>query len=227
MVVDFEVTRTPSYTVASIVKIGPYGEDNLGSEFGELVSGAKKNRLRTGKWIMYEHDGPNSRRPGNQRRWEACLEIRGKAKAEGRIRIKKLPAQAVAHVVFNPNVVSSRIIYHGLGDWIWWRLKYKDFKRAGPTREAPARAATRSIFSRGGSSNKPPSRALTKTWTRRSVSPSNRWTGIVVSEWIRSSWSRARWESTSTCPVFLTSATNRRRAAIVGETTRYVSQPPK
>src|SRR2546425_12676067 len=135
MVVDFEVTRTPSYTVASILKIGPYREDNLRSEFEELVSWAKKNRLRTGKWIMYEHDGPNSRRPGNQRRWEACLEIRGKAKAEGRIRIKKLPAQAVAHVVFNPNVVSSRIIYHGLGDWIWWRLKYKDFKRAGPTRE--------------------------------------------------------------------------------------------
>jgi len=135
MVVDFEVTRTPSYIVASILKIGPYREDNLRSEFGELVSWAKKHRVRTGKWIMYEHDGPNSRRPGNQRRWEACLEIRGKAKAEGRIRIKKLPAQTVAHVVFNPNVVSSRIVYHGLGDWIWWRLKYKDFKRAGPTRE--------------------------------------------------------------------------------------------
>ena len=100
MVVDFEVTRTPSYIVASILKIGPYREDNLRSEFGELVSWAKKHRVRTGKWIMYEHDGPNSRRPGNQRRWEACLEIRGKAKAEGRIRIKKLPAQTVAHVVF-------------------------------------------------------------------------------------------------------------------------------
>ncbi len=135
MVVDFEVTRSPSYTVASILKIGPYREDNLRSEFGELVSWAKQHRLRTGKWIMYEHDGPNSRRPGNRRRWEACLEIRGEAKAEGRIRIKKLPAQTVAHVIFNPNVVSSRIVYHGLGDWIWWRLKYKDFKRAGPTRE--------------------------------------------------------------------------------------------
>jgi len=85
MVVDFEVTRTPSYTVAAILKIGPYREDNLRSEFGELVAWAKQHRLRTGKWIMYEHDGPNSRRPGNQRRWEACLEIRGKAKPEGRI----------------------------------------------------------------------------------------------------------------------------------------------
>src|SRR3989475_8238190 len=58
MVVDFEVTRTPSYTVASILKIGPYREDNLRSEFGELVSWAKQHRLRTGKLIMYEHDGP-------------------------------------------------------------------------------------------------------------------------------------------------------------------------
>jgi effector-binding domain-containing protein len=84
---------------------------------------------------MYEHDGPNSRRSPNERRWEACLQIRGRAKPEGRIKIKKLPAQDVASVVFNPNVVSSRVIYHGLGDWIWWRLKYKDIKRAGPTRE--------------------------------------------------------------------------------------------
>jgi len=138
MVIDFEVSRSPAYTVASILKVGPYREDNLRNEFGELVAWAKENRLRTGKWIMYEHDGPNSRRPGNQRRWEACLEIRGKGKPEGRIRIKKLPAQTVAKVVFNPNVISSRIIYHGLGDWIWWRLKYKDFKRAGPTREVYA-----------------------------------------------------------------------------------------
>jgi len=58
MVVDFEVTRSPSYTVASILKVGPYREDNLRSEFGELVSWAKQHRLRTGKWIMYEHDGP-------------------------------------------------------------------------------------------------------------------------------------------------------------------------
>jgi DNA gyrase inhibitor GyrI len=135
MVVDFEIKRAPSYNVASILKVGPYREDNLRTEFGELMKWAKKNGLRTGKWIMYEHDGPNSRRGMNQRRWEACLEIRGKAAPDGRIKIKKLPAQNVASVLFNPNVVSSRIVYHGLGDWIWWRLKYKDIKRAGPTRE--------------------------------------------------------------------------------------------
>lgn len=135
MVVDFEVRRTPGYTVASILKIGPYREDNLRAEFSELVSWATRNGLRTGKWIMYEHDGPKSRRSENERRWEACLEVRGKAKPEGRIRLKRLPAQTVASVVFNPKVVSARIVYHALGDWIWWRLKFKDFKRAGPTRE--------------------------------------------------------------------------------------------
>ena len=135
MVIDFEVTRTPSYTVASILKVGPYRDDNLRGEFRELVAWAKKRKLRTGKWIMYEHDGPNTRRPYNQRRWEACLEVRGRAKPEGRVRLKKLPAQTVARIVFNPEQLSSRIVYHALGDWIWWRLKYKDFKRAGPTRE--------------------------------------------------------------------------------------------
>src|SRR2546425_10081674 len=79
MVIDFEVTRTPSYTVASILKVGPYRDDNLRGEFRELVAWAKKRKLRTGKWIMYEHDGPNTRRPYNQRRWEACLEVRGRA----------------------------------------------------------------------------------------------------------------------------------------------------
>ncbi len=135
MLVDFEVKRTPGYAVASIMKVGPYREDNLRSEFSELVDWSKKNKLPTGAWIMYEHDGPESRRPPNQRRWEACLEIRGKAKADGRIKVKTLPAQTVASVVFNPNVVSPRIVYHALGDWIWWRLKFKEFKRAGPTRE--------------------------------------------------------------------------------------------
>jgi DNA gyrase inhibitor GyrI len=113
MVVDFEVTRRPGYRVASILKVGPYREDNLRHEFEELTAWAKKNGLRTGKWIMYEHDGSNSRRPENQRRWEACLEVKGSAKPEGRIRIKKLPAQTVALVVFNPNIISSRIIYQG------------------------------------------------------------------------------------------------------------------
>src|SRR3989442_15995494 len=130
MTVDFEFKRSGPYTVAALQYVGPWREDHLRKEFRQLVAWAKKNRLRTGAWIFRELDGA-----GNRRRWEACLEIRGTAKPEGRIRIKKLPAQTVARIVFNPDQLSSRIVYHALGDWIWWRLKYKDFKRAGPTRE--------------------------------------------------------------------------------------------
>ena len=150
MVVDFQVKRTPACTVASIGRIGPYREDNLRPEFRELVDWARSSRIRTGRWLFYEHDGPASRRPPGRRRWEACLEIRGRASARGRIRIKRLPAHTVASVVFNPNVVSPRIVYHALGDWIWWRLKLREFRRAGPVREVypgnpwtSRRAATR------------------------------------------------------------------------------------
>ncbi len=135
MVVDFDVKRCRGCTVASIIKVGPYMEDNLRPEFRELVAWARANRLRTGKWIFYEHDGPASKRPPNRRRWEVCLEIRGRARADGPIRIRRIPAQTVGSVVFNPEVVSPRIVYHALGDWVWWRLKFKEFRRAGPTRE--------------------------------------------------------------------------------------------
>lgn len=31
--------------------------------------------------------------------------------------------------------VVARLVYHGLMDWVRWRLKDKDFKKAGPARE--------------------------------------------------------------------------------------------
>ena len=29
-------------------------------------------------------------------------------------------------------------MYHALGDWVWWRLKLQEYRRAGPTREVYA-----------------------------------------------------------------------------------------
>ncbi len=63
------------------------------------------------------------------------MEIKGKAEPEGDIEIRKLPAQTVASVIFNPDEVSPRLVYHGLSDWIDWRLKSGKFKEAGPIRE--------------------------------------------------------------------------------------------
>lgn len=112
--VDFGWKNEPSHRVAAIIRVGPWKEDNLRTEFGELTRWAERQGLRTGRWIF-------SHRAND--RWEACLEYRGKAQAEGRIRLKTLPATRVARVVFDPDRISSRVIYHGLDDWTRWRKR--------------------------------------------------------------------------------------------------------
>lgn len=131
MLVDFALKKEPAMRVASIVRFGTWKEDNLRPEFRELVAWAKRHHVRTRRWI-FVHSG------SNDRRWEACLEIRGPAKPEGRIRIRRLPATRVARVVFNPDEVSSRVVYHGLHDWTRWRRIYHEIRSVGASREVYA-----------------------------------------------------------------------------------------
>ena len=126
MVVDFELRKAPSYRVAAIVRVGPWKEDNLRSEFRELTAWAKQQRVPTGRWIFY-HKGDH--------RWEACLEIKGRAEATGRIRLKTLPATYVARCIFDPDAIADRVIYHGLSDWTRWRRRYKEIRSVGGSRE--------------------------------------------------------------------------------------------
>jgi hypothetical protein len=126
MVVDFAWKRTPSYRVATIVRVGPWREENLKPEFGELVKWAKRQQVRTGRWIFIER---------SHTRWEACLEVRGKCRAEGRIRLKTLPSERAASVVFDPDRVSSRIVYHGLIDWTRQRKRDGEIRRVSQIRE--------------------------------------------------------------------------------------------
>jgi hypothetical protein len=127
-VTDFALKRAPEYRVAFLVRLGEWKQDNLRPEFRELSRWARKNHVRTGHWIFVDS------RP-NHRRWEACLEVRGPARPEGRVRIKTLPATWVAEVVFDPDVVSSRLVYHGLMDWTRWRRTYKEIRSVGAVRE--------------------------------------------------------------------------------------------
>jgi hypothetical protein len=126
MTVDFAWGRAPAFRVASITRVGPWKPDNLRAEFRELTSWAKAQHARTGRWIFYER---------TPLRWEACLEVRGKPTPAGRIRLKTLPAVRVVRVVFDPDHLSSRIVYHGLHDWTRWRKKEGKIRGVSATRE--------------------------------------------------------------------------------------------
>jgi len=129
--VDIVVKTAPSYKVAYITHVGPYSGQNMWrAEFTQLVRWAKKKKLRTGKWIMYFID-EWGKRPERKRRSVACLEIKGNAKPEGKVKIMTLPRQRVASVTFDPDKFSDTIVYHGIEGW----LQYRPFREAGPSRE--------------------------------------------------------------------------------------------
>jgi len=131
LLVDIKVKTAPRYHVAYLIRIGAYSGQNMWRpEFNQLVTWAKKNRVRTGKWIMYFIDAWGTR-PSRKRRSVACLEIKSKAKPRGKIKIMTLPRQKVASVTFDPDKVADRLVYHGIEGW----LQYRTFREAGPSRE--------------------------------------------------------------------------------------------
>ena len=129
IVVDFTLKRVPSYRVASVRFVSPYRESRIRSEWEGLERWTKSQHLRTGKWIFSEEgEGPRYR-------FMVAVEIRGAAKSEGKVRVQTLPASWAASVIFNPDEVSPRVIYHGLTDWLRWRKKDKKVRRVRSYRE--------------------------------------------------------------------------------------------
>jgi len=129
--VHIKVKVAPSYRVAYLVRMGGYtGQNMWRAEFSQLVKWAKKRKLRTGKWIMYFID-EWGKRPEQKRRSVACLEIKGKAKPEGKIKIMTLPRQRVASVTFDPDKISDSLVYHGIEGW----LPYHPYRQASRSRE--------------------------------------------------------------------------------------------
>lgn len=126
MVVDFRLKRAPRYRVVTLSWKGPWNERRIRSQFNRVAAWARRSGLRTGKWIFRE--------PGN-RAWEVSIEVRGAARSEGPFRMRTFPASTVASVVFDPNVVSPAVVYHGVTDWLRWRRKDKTIRSVGAYRE--------------------------------------------------------------------------------------------
>jgi effector-binding domain-containing protein len=126
MTVDFVLKKAPSIRLAAIRWTGPYDESQIQKRFEQVEKWARARGLKTGRWVFRE--------PGT-RVWNTGIEIRGKARSEGRVKIRTLPAGTVASVVFDPDVVSPRVVYHGLSDWLRWRRKEKAIRSVVSYRE--------------------------------------------------------------------------------------------
>jgi effector-binding domain-containing protein len=115
LTVDIQVKNTPTYKVASLERKGSEGTEPLRKEFRELENWAKKSKVKTGRYFCHFYE---TGRTPNQYRFEACLEIRGNPKPEGKIKVKTLPKLTVASVKFNPEQVSPRLVYNGVYGWL-------------------------------------------------------------------------------------------------------------
>lgn len=129
MTVDFSFRRAPAMHVAAIAWKGPWSEAKVRANFGRVAAWAKANGLGTGKWVFREP---------SEREFEVAIEVRGRALSGGGVRLKTYPAATVASVTFDPDLVSPRVVYHGVTDWLRWRKREKEVRSVGQYREVYA-----------------------------------------------------------------------------------------
>jgi effector-binding domain-containing protein len=134
--VDFTIRKAPEYKLATTTLKGKWpGDKVLQAEFEKLAGWAKAKGIRTGKWLFSELEEMDV--PEEKQRYLVGIEVRSKGPVRGGkgVSIKTIPASVVGAITFDPDVVSPRVIYHGLNDWLHWHEKEKKYRVAGPFRE--------------------------------------------------------------------------------------------
>ncbi len=126
MTVDFAWGKSPALRVAAIAWSGPWNEKKIRAQFEVIQRWARERHLRTGRWIFRE--------PGD-RRWEVAIELKGRARGAGPIRLRTLPAAKFARVVFDPEELSPRVVYHGLSDYLRSRRREREIRAVISSRE--------------------------------------------------------------------------------------------
>lgn len=129
MTVDFAFGKMPKLRLATLAWTGPWNEKKIRAQFERIDRWLRKSGARPGRWVFRE--------PG-ARKWEVGIEVRGSVAGSDGIRVRTLPASDVARVVFNPDEVSPRVLYHGIADWLRWRKREKEVRSVGNYREVYA-----------------------------------------------------------------------------------------
>ncbi len=130
MLVDFKLKRAPPYKVAWLAEEKAYSDRAIRASFSRVAQWAASKGYSTGKWLFIEQY-----EEGGTLRWNACIEVKCNAKGEGGIGVKTIKSSDVVSVSFNPDEVSSRLVYHGINDWVRWRKKEGTISRSGRFRE--------------------------------------------------------------------------------------------
>ena len=126
MTVDFKFRRAPAYRLATLSWKGPWSDARVRAKFGVIARWARAHGVRTGAWVFFE--------PG-ERSFRVGIEVRGKARSDRTVRLRTYPSARVASVVFDPDVISPRVVYHGITDWLRWRKKEHEVRSVGQYRE--------------------------------------------------------------------------------------------
>lgn len=144
----------------------------LRPEFDDLWKWLKRKSVGPGKWFRIELDRYEIGAPSSQRRWWACIELKGtlEQKPLSDMKVQVLPAVFVASVTFDPNQFSSRLVYHGLECWLDWRTKFGEFEEAGPTREVYTGNPWTSSYAKRHTDVQVPIRRMPSQKERRGIS---------------------------------------------------------
>jgi hypothetical protein len=126
MVVDFQLKKVPELRVALVAWEGPYQESRIRREFESIARWLKERHVRSGRWVFSE---------AGERSFKVAIEVFRPIRGEGRIHVRTLSAGRVASIEFDPDLVSPRVIYHGLMDWLRWRRREHAIRSVGSYRE--------------------------------------------------------------------------------------------
>ncbi len=114
--------------LAYIAHVGPYDELPWEESIQRLYNWAKTQKVMPGFYPMALYHGDPETTPPESRRTEIAITFKGRAKEEGDVHIRKLPAMRVATVSHHAPASEFTATYEKLKDWI----SKKNYEISGP-----------------------------------------------------------------------------------------------